>query len=136
MMPLEFYQSYPLGNNKRWITRFHLDSMTYYKMLFPPDKYYDAVTRIEGVLLPQVSVNLIDNGAPQEIYLMYVNGSLVYYNGVTESMKYVFQVYPGMVKIDIRTLDKLISVDSLYIQPNCLTFISVSICIICLEIVR
>ena len=110
-------KKYLLGKNKLWIDKFHLDSMAYYKLLFPAHNYADEVSLINE-LVPQVSVNVVQQGVPQEIYLLYLNRQLVYYNGVTDRMKYAFEVYPGYVQIGIRLKDKYIEIDSLYIQPN------------------
>ena len=114
-----FYLSkqYPLGRNKPWISKLRLDTMVYYKLLFPKESYEDAATLINSII-PQVSINVVDKGVPQPIYLLYLNRELVYYNGVTDSMKYSFEVYPGNVLAGIRLKDRYIEIDSLYIQPN------------------
>jgi alpha-2-macroglobulin len=110
-------KNYQLGKNQAWINKFHLDTMVYYKLLFPQAGNYDAVTLIEKVI-PQISVAVVDKGIPQEIYLLYINRELVYYNGVTDSMKYAFQIHPGYIQMGIRLKDKFIEIDSFYIQPN------------------
>ncbi len=109
-------KNYSLGKNQQWINKLHIDTMTYYKLLFPINGMYDAYTRINN-FMPQLSVSLIDKGEPQEIYLLYINRNLVYYNGVTDRMKYAYKVYPGIVQIGIRTKNKYIEIDSVYIQP-------------------
>ncbi|WP_462255045.1 carboxypeptidase-like regulatory domain-containing protein [Ferruginibacter sp.] len=110
-------KKYLLGKNKSWVEKFHLDSMLYYKLLFPANGFYDAVTLTENVL-PQLSVNMVQRGQPQEIYLLLINRQLVYYNGVTDKMPYAFETMPENVKIGIRLKDKFIEIDSLYIQPH------------------
>ncbi len=110
-------KTYLLGKNIHLLSKFSLDTMTYYKLLFPIKGIYDAPTRISS-FVPQVSINLVEKGVPQEIYLLYLNRNLVYYNGVTDKMKYAFDVFPGIVQIGIRTKDKYIEIDSFYIQPN------------------
>ncbi len=109
-------KQYLLGRNKRWINKFHLDSMEYYRLLFPGENYYDAVTPISN-FTPQIAVNIVRQGVPQQIYLLYLNRELAYYNGVTDKMKYAFQVYPGNTQIGIRLRDKFIEIDSIYLQP-------------------
>lgn len=110
-------KKYLLGKNKQWINTFHLDTMVYYKLLFPTSTFYDAVTLTENVI-PQLSVNMVQKGVPQEIYLLYINNRLVYYNGVTDKMPYSFETMPENVKLGIRLKDKFIEIDSLYIQPH------------------
>lgn len=110
-------KKYLLGKNKTWVQKFALDSMMYYKILFPADGMYDAVTLTENIL-PQLSVNVVQKGVPQEIYLLYINRQLVYYNGVTDKMPYSFETMPENVQLRIRLKDKIIEIDSLYIQPH------------------
>jgi hypothetical protein len=114
----DFYltKKYLLGNNMAWVNIFRLDSMLFYKLLFPGKRYFDAVTRIED-LLPQVSVNLVQHGVPQGIYLLYVNRNLAYYSGVTDKANNSYAVYPENVQIGIRLKNKYIEIDSLYMQP-------------------
>jgi alpha-2-macroglobulin len=111
-----FTKKYSLGKYAGWMSKFGLDTMEYYKLLFPPDKYHDAVRPIIG-LLPQISVNVVDKGVPQEIYLLYINRQLAYYNGVTGGMNYAYEVFPENVQLGIRLRNKFIEIDSLYLQP-------------------
>ncbi len=111
-----FTKKYLLGNHIQWKNKFGLDTMEYYKLLFPAYKYYDAVRPLNN-LLPQISVNVVEKAVPQEIYLLYINRQLVYYNGVTDRMNYAFEVYPENVQIGIRLKNKFILIDSLYMQP-------------------
>ena len=116
--PFILNKKYALGKNKSWIKSFSLDSMEYYKLLFPADHYYDAMRYQANALYPQLAVHVVDNGDPQEINLLYINNELVYYNGVTDRMPYSFRVWPQNVKLGIRLKDRYIEIDSLYIQPN------------------
>lgn len=108
---------YLVADNKQWLKLLHLDTMEYYKLLFPQENYYDAHTVLEGALA-QVAVHLVRKGIPQEIYLLYINRQLAFYNGVTDRAAYSYNVYPGMMQLAIRTIDKFIVIDSIYIQPH------------------
>lgn len=110
-------KKYALGKNKNWMNTFHVDSMMYYKLLFPTENYFDAVTLTDEIL-PQLSVNVVQQGVPQEIYLLYINRNLVYYNGVTDRANYSFNVMPENVQLGIRLKDRYIEIDSLYMQPH------------------
>lgn len=109
-------KKYLLGSYQKWVDKFGVDSMTFYKLLFPAKPFYDAVTPINQ-FTPQVSVNVIQKGVPQEIYLLYLNKQLSYYNGATDPMRNAFAVYPENLQIGIRLRDKFILIDSLYMQP-------------------
>jgi|GEM_PF-619182 len=111
------YLSYLLAENKKWIGKFGLDSMLHYQLLFPKNGYQDVMTLLND-FTPQVSVNLVKKGIPQEIYLLHINRQFRYYNAVTDTTRYSFDVYPGFVQFLIRTQDQEIKIDSIYIQPG------------------
>jgi TonB-dependent SusC/RagA subfamily outer membrane receptor len=110
------YKRYPLGLHPAWISKFGLDSMLYYQMLFPQKPVLDAVTPISD-FIPELSVHVVAKGERKEIYLLYLNRRLVYYNGVTDKMKDAYQAYFGYSQIGIRLLDRFIEIDSIYLQP-------------------
>jgi len=107
---------YPLGEHQGWIKAFGLDSMTFYKMLYPKDSFYSQTTPLHD-FAPEVSLFAVKKGEPQEIYLLYINRRLVYYNGVTDRMPYVFPVEGGYTQIGMRLYDRFIELDSIYTQP-------------------
>lgn len=109
-------RNYPLGNHTGWILPFGLDTMPYYKMHFPGGRILDLVTPI-AEFLPQLSVHIAQKGERKEIYLLYVNRDLVYYNGVTDKMNDAWQTYLGYTQIGIRLYDQFIEIDSIYMQP-------------------
>lgn len=107
---------YPLGRFKKYAKDFGLDTMTYFKFLLPEYPYTDVVTPIRNII-PQLSVNVVADGRPQEIYVMYINKQMVYYNGTTVNTAFAFNVYPKNVQLVIRLKDKILEIDSLYFQP-------------------
>lgn len=109
-------QNFSLGKHQEWRKQFSLDTMPYYKFLFPTSYYQMVKTRINEVL-PQVSVYVVKNGVPQEIYLVYMNRQLVYYNGVTDRSVYSVSRLPGYTQFAIRLKNKYIEIDSIYLQP-------------------
>jgi TonB-dependent SusC/RagA subfamily outer membrane receptor len=107
---------YPLGLHPAWINKFGLDSMLYYQMLFPQKSVLDEVTPIRD-FVPELSVHVIAKGERKEIYLLYVNRRLVYYNGVTNKMTDAYEAYFGYSQIGIRLLNSFVEIDSIYLQP-------------------
>lgn len=106
----------PLGKFLAWNKKLGLDTMRYYQLLFP-DSIRVVKTLIDEVL-PEVAVFAVEDGIPQEIYTLYLNNQLVYYNGVTDKMAYSFAVTQAYLKIGMRLQNKYIELDSIYIQPN------------------
>ena len=109
-------ENYSLGKHQDWIKKFKLDTMPYYRALFPVKGFADLVTAI-GAYVPQVSVHVVKQGIKQAIYLLYINRNLVYYNGVTDRAKDAYPVYPGLAQFGIRLYDRVITLDSIYLQP-------------------
>jgi TonB-dependent SusC/RagA subfamily outer membrane receptor len=109
-------KNFVLGHHQDWRSKLALDTMAFYKLLFPKDSLTRVVQPIAD-LRPQVAVHVVKKGVPQEIYLLYINREFVYYNGVTDQSKYAFTVWPGYTQISIRLKEKLIRVDSIYLQP-------------------
>ncbi len=110
-------EKYALGKHEGWVNKAGLDSLLYYKVLLPKDGYQDVAIPV-GEFLPQLSVFAVKNAIPQEIYLLYVNRKLVYYNGASEQGKYAFNCPQGYTQIGIRLKNQYIEIDSIYLQPN------------------
>ncbi|HET9056667.1 MAG TPA: carboxypeptidase-like regulatory domain-containing protein [Chitinophagaceae bacterium] len=113
----EFKESFLLGKHKQWINKFGLDTMQYYKLLFPVNGM-EIIKNYISDFTPQLSVFVVNNGVPQEIHLLYINKRLTYYNGTTDKSAYSFSVYPGYAQIAFRLRDKYVQIDSVYLQPN------------------
>ncbi len=109
-------KNFSLGKHQQWRKVFGLDTMPYYTFLFPDSNMQMVKTRI-AQLLPQVAVYAVQNGVPQEIYMLYINRELVYYNGVTDKGLNAASLFPGYAQVGMRLKDKYIGVDSIYLQP-------------------
>lgn len=112
----DFTGYFHLGKHAAWIDKFHTDSMLYYQLLFPENGKKMVQTKLSE-FLPQVSLHAVAKGVPQEIYMLYINRELVWYNGVTDRSEYAFPVMPGFVQFSMRLRDQYIELDSIYIQP-------------------
>jgi len=106
-----------LGKTSGYINKFGLDTMLYYQILFPAEKIKDIPTHIVN-FTPQVSVHVVKDGVPQQVYLLYLNNKLVYYYQAGGEYPYSFEVMPTYSKIGVRLYDKFIEIDSIYTQPN------------------
>lgn len=105
-----------LGDHQQWTKLFGLDTMQYYQFLFPEGGKQSASQLIHD-FVPQLSVHVVKKGLPQEIYLLYINRELVWYNSVTDKSNYAFTTPPGYAQIGFRLKNKYIEIDSVYIQP-------------------
>jgi TonB-dependent SusC/RagA subfamily outer membrane receptor len=108
---------YYLGNHQAWRKKFGLDSLLFYKMLFPDSSIMDVAT-YNTSFMPQLSVHVVKQGQPQPIYMLYVNRQMVYADKATIKMPKSYQTNNNYTQIGIRLLDKYIALDSIYVQPN------------------
>ncbi len=109
-------QRFGLGTYRDWVQKFSADTMLYYQLLFSTDSVLVKHTRITDPV-PQLAVHVVEKGMPQEIYMLYVNKELAWYNGVTGKAPYAIATLPGYTQIGFRLKDKYIEIDSIYIQP-------------------
>jgi alpha-2-macroglobulin len=110
-------KNYYLGYHQGWRNKFGLDTMLYYRMLFPTGGYFQQSTTLND-FYPQVSIHVVQKGIPQALYLLYLNRNLVYYNGVTDKKNYAFLTPGGYTQVAFRLFDKYVEIDSIYVQPH------------------
>lgn len=109
---------YPLGKHQKWRQSFGLDSMLYFKTLFPADTIFDVVSRINS-FMPQVSVHVVKKGQPQQVFMLILNNVFSYnYNTQGGNQPYSFEVMPGYTKVGVRLFEQYFEIDSIYVQPN------------------
>jgi TonB-dependent SusC/RagA subfamily outer membrane receptor len=109
---------YPLGKYQQWRQSFGLDSMLYFKTLFPADTIFDVVSRINS-FMPQVSVHVVKKGQPQQVFMLILNNIIsYYYNTQGGNQPYSFEVMPGYTKVGVRLFEQYFEIDSIYVQPH------------------
>ncbi len=111
------FKKYMLFDYKAIQKKLGLDTMKYYQLLFPDSNGKDIPSLITD-FIPQVAIHLTNHGAPQEIVILYINKQPVYFNDVTKHFAYSFESFPGYNQIGMRTKDKYIEIDSIYIQSH------------------
>ncbi|MEX6688897.1 alpha-2-macroglobulin family protein [Danxiaibacter flavus] len=112
-----FSKKYLLGKHQQWKRIFGVDSIFYYKLLFPEKAVTDVTTRITSYL-PQVSIHVTDNGIPQSIALLYINRGFMYMESSADTSEYCFQASTSFIKVGVRLRNCFFEVDSIYMQPN------------------
>ncbi|HKC67449.1 MAG TPA: carboxypeptidase regulatory-like domain-containing protein, partial [Bacteroidia bacterium] len=100
-----------------WRNRMHLDTMPYYKMLYPANGIhynYDSAQTINAEFAPF----LFDKGKRVPVYIVYIDNNPVYYYNTDNAAEYAFMASYGYHKIKIRTLDKDYLVDSVLFKQR------------------
>lgn len=103
---------------KKWRKELGLDSVEYYKFLFPDKKMYRHNT-----LTPDSSTQfapfVLENGNIKRIHVIYVNNVPVYYSGVSAISNYSFRVDPNRKHtITLRMADQTIKIDSIHFKEG------------------
>ncbi|MCP3928806.1 MAG: TonB-dependent receptor plug domain-containing protein, partial [Bacteroidetes bacterium] len=94
-----------------------LDTIEYYKFLYPGDSIY----RFEygtGDLITQFAPFVVSEGSLQPIHVIYVDSRPVYFSWSTHTQPYSFRVSKGYHRIKLRTVNKSITIDSLYFNAG------------------
>lgn len=100
-----------------WQQKAGLDTIEYYRFLFPDRQIY----RFEASPPDQVtqfSPFVVRNGAVQPVHVVYLDQKPVYFSWSQNERPFAFRANPGYHRVELRTSDRLYSIDSLYIPAN------------------
>ncbi|MCA0397793.1 MAG: carboxypeptidase-like regulatory domain-containing protein [Bacteroidetes bacterium] len=97
-------------------TQLGCDTLFFYQRLFSPDPLFIAKTPIASNL-PEIALHVYENGKPQTVYITYLNKLPIdiYWQDAYKPESY--SLHPSYAKIAMRLSDRLIEIDSLYMQP-------------------
>lgn len=98
-----------------WKKTLGLDSLSFYKLLFPQAGYFEFRTKSE---VSQFAPFVVSRGYNQSIQIIYVDGQPVYYHGRPMLQPYSFHITPGEHTIEIRLYDRLVTLTKVKIEPN------------------
>lgn len=102
-----------------------LDTIEYYKLLFPKNGFYQ--TDVDGQDQTQFAPFLLKKGIFQAITAIYVDDQPVYINGTSTAQPYSFRILPGKHKIKIIGLDHQVLIDSLECKEDRKTIVGISL---------
>jgi hypothetical protein len=98
-----------------WKRILGLDSIAFYKLLFPTAGYFEHRSKAE---VSQFAPFIVRRGDTQPIQVIYVDGQPVYYQGVSTLEPYSFHITTGEHTVDIRLNNSLITILKVRIEPN------------------
>lgn len=100
-----------------WAAKAGLDTIEYYRFIYPGREVYrfeypstDSAT--------QFAPFVVKNGALQAVQVVYVDQKPVYFGWSDNLRPYSFPVAPGYHRVELRTTDRLVRLDSLYFAPH------------------
>ncbi|MEV4886114.1 carboxypeptidase-like regulatory domain-containing protein [Chitinophaga ginsengisegetis] len=111
-------------NWDRWKNEMTLDSNAYYRFLHPDGIRYNTEPAKNDIT--QISPFVTENGAVQFISHVKIDEQPVFFANTDLRPAYSFAVWSGKHKLEIRTSDKKIIIDSIYAEEGLKTFISIA----------
>lgn len=112
-----------------WRVRMGLDSIEYYKFLYPETVYSTTVDVPGGItqISPYVVVygNGV-NGGLQGVHLLWIDEQPHYFRRADQADVYSFPVEPGFHTLKLRTYDREIIVDNVFVEKGKKTILSVN----------
>ncbi|HEY1164440.1 MAG TPA: carboxypeptidase-like regulatory domain-containing protein [Chitinophaga sp.] len=112
-------------NWERWSREMKLDTIEYYKFLHPGSIYVNREPAADSI--SQIAPFIVDKGDLQAVHLIYIDEVPVFFSQATQMQRYSFRVSAGKHSIRLRTSDKLITIDSVWIAKGMKTFLSVDV---------
>ena len=115
-----------LSLTRQWQQKMHLDTMAYYKMLYPKNGMhynYDSVKTINAQFAPF----LFDKGNRVPVYIVFIDNYPVYYYDTDNATEYAFVTSVGYHTINLRTIDKDYRIDSVFLPEGVKTDLALDI---------
>lgn len=112
-------------NWERWSREMKLDTVEYYRFLHPQGIYVNRESAKDNI--SQVAPFVVDKGNLQAVHLLYIDEVPVFFSQARHIKRYSFRISAGRHTIRLRTNDKLITLDSVWIKDGMKTFISVDV---------
>ena len=110
-------------NYAYWESRMRLDTILWYQFTHPAPifRYDEAVADS----VTQVAPFVFEDGYLRDAAVIYIDRMPVYYSGTTQKRVYSFQTTPGQHTIIIRTVDRLVTIDSFMVHSGVKNFVSI-----------
>ncbi|WP_298732313.1 carboxypeptidase-like regulatory domain-containing protein [uncultured Chitinophaga sp.] len=110
---------------QRWSRELQLDTVEYYKFLHPEGIYINREPAADNIT--QVAPFVVNKGKAESIQLLYIDEVPVFYLHAQQVQRYSFRVTEGRHNIRLRTLNQLITIDSVWVTKGMKTFLSVDV---------
>lgn len=107
---------------EKWKDTMALDTIEYYKFLYPTTYYSYAEPSIDGTT--QISPYIVIDGALQGVHMLWIDQRLYYFNQAQQLDIYSFCVTPGKHNLKFRTHDREIFVYNVTIEEGAKNILS------------
>ena len=110
---------------ERWRNSMSLDTIEYYKFLYPDVHYKYTEPTSDGTTL--ISPYIVIDGELQGVHMLWIDNRLHYFSQAQHLNTYIFQVRPGIHRLRLRTSDRDIAVYNVYAEEGMLNIVSADI---------
>jgi TonB-dependent SusC/RagA subfamily outer membrane receptor len=100
----------------RWRGVLGLDSLAFYKFLYPESGFFHEYRPAPGGLT-QVAVFLVDSGRVQPPVALYVDGQPSYIYDLNRNAPYTAVADGGLHTLSVRTANRLVTLHGVYLRP-------------------
>ena len=101
---------------KRWRHALGLDSLTFYRFLYPDGGFFHEYRSAPGGLT-QVAVFVVDSGRVQPPVAVYVDGQPGYIYDLNRNDPYAVVADSGLHTLSVRTATRLVTLGGVYLRP-------------------
>ncbi len=103
---------------ENWSKKLGLDSIEYYKFLYPSEKiYWNHIATSDSST--QFAPFVVNNGKTNRIHVIYLDNTPIYYSGVNALSNYSFVVdSENFHSVKLRLANKIIEIDSLVFKKG------------------
>ena len=117
----------------RWQGVLGLDSLTFYRFLYPADGFFHEYRPAPGGIT-QVAVFVVDSGRVQPPVAVYIDGQPGYIHEVNQRDPYTVVADSGLHNISVRTATRLVRLNGVYLRPLHKLTLSIDLNHPCLEL--
>jgi TonB-dependent SusC/RagA subfamily outer membrane receptor len=111
-------------NYNHWKPLMQLDSIEYYKFLYPQNDIYKYTYTTDDSVTQFAPFVISKSGKIRTVYVVYVDNKPVYFNWTTFPQPYSFRINSGYHNIKLRLANQQITVDSIFFDKNKKTILS------------
>jgi len=109
-----------------WNDFTNLKRLNYYQLIYPGTKIFEHEFELANEPT-QFAPFVVDNGELLPVHIIYIDRKPVYFSDMTNNQPYSFAVDSRPVKVQLRTMDYFITLDSVQFTPGNKTIISLDV---------
>lgn len=107
-----------------WSRRIGLDSIEYYKFLYPDSIYINYEPAMDSIT--QLAPFVVSGGSPEAIHMLYIDDQPYFFRGSQQWHQYSFPIDSGWHSLKMRIHNKEVYAKRVYVKKGVKTIVSVS----------